>query len=200
MLYTWNEFIGSQLYFRKSGLMRYTKIPNAWREVCKSTKCGVLPKSRSQHSDVEPRVHQIFKKEVEQYLEQTSVVCFSFGFVSSNCVVHGCRISSVCSLFCSWEQSLAHSKCLRNYSESIKHQCFQLTFCFEFWCFVVLFFFLIDQHGCGTQWWELIQSQGLSRDYTAELSQPIWPGHTICQSYINLEFSCSFSTAKQSLL
>ena len=121
--------------------MRYTKIPNAWREVCKSTKCGVLPKSWSQHSDVEPRVHQIFKKEVEKYLEQTSVVCFSFGFVSSNCVVHGCRISSVCSLFCSWEQSLAHSMCLRNYSESIKHQCFQLTFCFELFFFFFFFFF-----------------------------------------------------------
>ena len=123
--------------------MRYTKIPNAWREVCKSTKCGVLPKSWSQHSDVEPRVHQIFKKEVEKYLEQTSVVCFSFGFVSSNCVVHGCRISSVCSLFCSWEQSLAHSMCLRNYSESIKHQCFQLTFCFELFFF--FFFFLFNR-------------------------------------------------------
>ena len=41
-------------------------------------------------------------------------------------------------------QSFAHSKCLRNYSESIKHQCFQLTFCFGFFFFFFIYFYQLE--------------------------------------------------------
>lgn len=47
---------------QKSGLMRYTRSQMPGGEVSKSTKRGVLPKCRSQHSDMEPKFIKFLKR------------------------------------------------------------------------------------------------------------------------------------------